>query len=73
MTETFHSLEDSTREGLFQLWLEAPQDSHLRTEIWDFLVEMDRKQTKEQLSILRDELNNLNGTNTKAIQTQTTE
>lgn len=60
MTEVFHNLEDSTRQGLFELWLEAPQDSSLRDEIWNFLVESDRKQTKERLSILRDQLNQLN-------------
>lgn len=61
--EIYHANEDATREGLLALWLEVPEGS-LRNEIWEDLTSLDRKKTKEELTKLRDELNQLNGTQT---------
>ena len=57
MTETFH---DRSMASLLEFYLEAPEDSSLREEIWEDLIKMDRKQVNEKLDVLRDELNSLN-------------
>ncbi len=70
MTEIYH---DRSMASLLEFYLEAPEGSALRQEIWQDLLDIDGKKCKEQLMILRDELNTLNATNTKIIQTQATE
>ena len=57
MTEIYH---DRSMAGLLEFYLEAPEDSSLREEIWEDLIKMDRKQVNEKLDVLRDELNSLN-------------
>lgn len=57
MAEVYNS---QTKESLLASYIEA-RESHsdaLSDEVWDKLVEMDRKESKERLAQLRTELNN---------------
>ncbi len=50
---------DATKEGLLALYVEAKQNCQgiLSADIWEKLVNMDRRETREKLESLRLELN----------------
>lgn len=59
MTEVYF---DQTRESLFKLWEELnenPQLAHgdMIKDVWERLQELERKESKEKLTKLKEEIN----------------
>ena len=45
-----------TIQGLLSFWVEAPEGSHLKDEIWQKIQELEKEKTEAKLEKLREEV-----------------
>lgn len=50
---------DVSLSSLLALWVEAPEDSKFRSEIWEDVLKLEKRDSKNKLLIVREKLDNI--------------